>query len=128
MPEGAAKFHAAFQEIFGAHAETSPILDWGYVDEEGLHTHVFPKVIPHTGYYWLRGTFLRDMDMVQTVTMQPAGNPNHTHDIATVPMPPQLTPAQAGDLLLVAWVGSYAVVLGVVVASLGIAGTDRIQG
>jgi len=119
MPEGAAAFHAAFQEIFNAHAETPPVLDWGYIDSEGLHTHVFPKVIPHTGYYWLRGTFLRDQDMTQT-TSNPSTGTTHTH---TVPMPPQFTPAAAEDLLLVAWVGSYAVVIGVVVASMGIAGT-----
>lgn len=129
MPEGAAAFHAAFQEIFNAHAESPPVLDWGFVDEEGLHTHVFPKVIPHTGYYWLRGTFLRDMDMIQHVdaTGNPTAGQAHTHPV-DVPMPPQFTPAQAGDLLLVAWVGSYAIVIGVVVASLGIAGTDRIMG
>jgi hypothetical protein len=122
VPEGAAKFHSAFQQIFSEHAETSPVLDWGYVDSEGLHTHVFPHVIPHTQYGWLRGTFLRPMDMTQTSTpVSSGGDPPHTHD---VPMPPQFTPALANDILLVVWIGPYAVVLGVVVASLGIA--DRL--
>jgi hypothetical protein len=116
MPEGAAKFHAAFQTIFGDHAETSPVLDWGYVDADGLHTHVFPKVIPHTQYQWLRASFLRPEDMVRT--SEPAGTGPHTHD---VPMPPQFTPVESGDLLIVAWIGPIAVVLGPVVTSLGIA-------
>lgn len=113
-------------------AEQPPVLDFGVIQGDySLLTNQFPIPIPKTDYHVCRQLTLGKTDDVLTQT-QKEGKPNdgthshpgcgiggghsqngpHIHDVL---IPEKMRWIQPGDHVLVAWVGSYPVVIDIIV-------------
>ena len=105
---GMSKLAMAIRGLTGAEIPAAQQLDFGVIQANGsLRTNAFPVPIPKRDY-----TVCRSLKRLYGgFTTSPGGEPIHTH-IGSVNISPAL---KAGDRVLIAWVGSDAIVIDVVI-------------
>ena len=103
--EGINRFARVLDGRMHRHEDKPPILDFGEIQENmSLRTNNFPEAIPQSDYIVCRSAVLNPDALWATTTTADG----HSHDVN---FPGALRPLQAGDRVLVAWVGDDAVVI-----------------
>lgn len=113
---GVSKFAGAIQKIMAQKANTAPVLDFGVIQKDGsLLTDDYPIPIPRSEYLVCRQATAYSVT-VQTRGATVGDHGEHRHGVTAAVR----QGLKAGDRVLVAWVGSDAVVVDVMLDADGI--------